>query len=731
MSYEQLGGGGGQDSRLHVSDTQPDSSIVTEGDLWSKTTSNELFRATDSSTFVSTEGGGADAVTAAGTLDSGRFVIGQGSKTVRTRNANLDANDNFLGVNSLSFTAPSTLTIASGDIAVTRNFHLVAGQSGVDDDLIGITGGTTGRELLIRPSLDSVTITVKHNGSAGAADNILLAGGLDYVMSNEEDTLSLYYDNSLDTNGAWIEVSRSVSTGAAHAMDGAEHTVGTQGDVVYAGAAGDWALLGAGTSGQVLGTLGAGADPAWINAAGGGDVTGAANLDDNTLIKGDGGAKGVQDSGVTLSDGDEMAGLTLDDFTNEIDADRLHVQVRNESGGTLTKGTPIYISGYSVGLDIVLVAKADSDGSGTMPAIGLIEEDIANNATGKCVTEGRLSGVVTNTFSVGDILYISTTAGVLTATKPTGATELIQSIGEVLRSHATLGIIEIEGAGRTNDVPNTVFPVDDASSDPLIDVDAAADGTEDSFARKDHQHPKHHAKYTDAEAITAVEGEATLVLAGDVTIDGAKSLSVDVINEKDAAAGVTIDGVLIKDSGVPEAVVTAHEAAIDHDALTNFVALEHVPVTDATSDPLVDGDAAADGSEATVARKDHVHPKHHSNEAAIEFIIDGGGSAITTGVKGYLEIPFACTIKAVRLLADQSGSIVVDIWKDTYANFPPLDADSITASAVPTITTAVKSEDATLTGWTTAVTKGDILGFNVDSITTHERVTVSLSIEKT
>lgn len=55
---------------------------------------------------------------------------------------------------------------------------------------------------------------------------------------------------------------------------------------------------------------------------------------------------------------------------------------------------------------------------------------------------------------------------------------------------------------------------DDATSDPLIDDDAAADGTEESFARKDHVHPKHHAKYTNAEAVTAIEAEATVVLAG-------------------------------------------------------------------------------------------------------------------------------------------------------------------------------------------------------------------------
>lgn len=116
---------------------------------------------------------------------------------------------------------------------------------------------------------------------------------------------------------------------------------------------------------------------------------------------------------------------------------------------------------------------------------------------------------------------------------------------------------------------------------------------------------------------------------------------------------------------------------------------------------------------------------------AIEFIIDGGGSTITTGVKGDLEIPFACTITAARMLADQSGSIVIDIWKDTYANYPPTVADTITASAKPTISTATKSEDSTLTGWTTSVSAGNILRFNVDSVTTIQRVTVSLTCVKT
>ena len=113
---------------------------------------------------------------------------------------------------------------------------------------------------------------------------------------------------------------------------------------------------------------------------------------------------------------------------------------------------------------------------------------------------------------------------------------------------------------------------------------------------------------------------------------------------------------------------------------------------------------------------------------AITFVVDGGGSAITTGIKADVYVPYAATITAVTMLADQSGSIVVDIWKDSYANYPPTDADSITAAAVPTITTATKSQDTTLTGWTTSISAGDTLRFNVDSITTVTRLTLALTV---
>lgn len=118
-------------------------------------------------------------------------------------------------------------------------------------------------------------------------------------------------------------------------------------------------------------------------------------------------------------------------------------------------------------------------------------------------------------------------------------------------------------------------------------------------------------------------------------------------------------------------------------------------------------------------------------QSSIEIVIDGSGSAITTGVKGYLEVPFDCTITASRMLADQSGSIKVDIWKDTYAAYPPTNADTITGGNEPEIVAGLKDEDTTLTSWSTSLTDGDILGFNVDSATTVTRVTLSLTVRRT
>jgi hypothetical protein len=117
--------------------------------------------------------------------------------------------------------------------------------------------------------------------------------------------------------------------------------------------------------------------------------------------------------------------------------------------------------------------------------------------------------------------------------------------------------------------------------------------------------------------------------------------------------------------------------------------------------------------------------------SALEISLGDGTNVIAVGSKVRVYCPYAFAILGVTMGADQSGSVVVDIWKDTHANYPPTNADSITASAKPTISAATKSQDNTLTGWTKTVDADTWLFFNVDSCSTITQVTLALKINRT
>jgi len=118
----------------------------------------------------------------------------------------------------------------------------------------------------------------------------------------------------------------------------------------------------------------------------------------------------------------------------------------------------------------------------------------------------------------------------------------------------------------------------------------------------------------------------------------------------------------------------------------------------------------------------------------VGLVIDGSGEEITTGVKGFVTVPVTGSIIAWRLLstdaAATAGDIVIDVWKDTFANYPPTNGESITNGNEPELSGANSAEDTNLADWTTqAVTEGDVLGFNVDSVADVTRVSLVLEIE--
>jgi len=147
----------------------------------------------------------------------------------------------------------------------------------------------------------------------------------------------------------------------------------------------------------------------------------------------------------------------------------------------------------------------------------------------------------------------------------------------------------------------------------------------------------------------------------------------------------------------------------------------------------VDGTLAAN-SDAKIASqkatKTYVDAKVAAGggTAAVGIVIDGGGSAPATGSKGYVQVPYNATITGWTMLANVSGSAQITVKKSTYSGFPT--TSSIVASAPPAISSAQNATSTTLTGWTTSLTLGDVLEFNLDSVTTITRLILQLQVTR-
>jgi hypothetical protein len=116
-----------------------------------------------------------------------------GSKTnLKTRLAISLADDG-----TLEFADSSVLTIASGAITVTQNWHRVATEGGgATDDLVTINGlANDGAFLLLRPSTSN-DIVLKHG-----TGNISCVSGADITLSDTNTFAILIYDANLT---AWI-----------------------------------------------------------------------------------------------------------------------------------------------------------------------------------------------------------------------------------------------------------------------------------------------------------------------------------------------------------------------------------------------------------------------------------------------------------------------------------------------------------------------------------------------
>lgn len=212
----------------------------------------------------------------------------------------------------------------------------------------------------------------------------------------------------------------------------------------------------------------------WQNstAASSGDVVGPASATDNALVRFDGSTgKLIQNSTAILSDAGalDVANVTTDYLQIDTAATTTSavgritwdagegtatlglaggnvnlqlgqenvVRVYNGSGATITNGSVVAVTGAQGQRPSVVLADADSEPL-SAATLGIATENIANGAEGFVATFGVVNGLDTSAFTAGTPVYLSQTAGGLTATRPSAPAHTV-FIGWVLHVNASSG----------------------------------------------------------------------------------------------------------------------------------------------------------------------------------------------------------------------------------------------------------------------------------------------------
>ncbi len=111
----------------------------------------------------------------------------------------------------------------------------------------------------------------------------------------------------------------------------------------------------------------------------------------------------------------------------------------------------------------------------------------------------------------------------------------------------------------------------------------------------------------------------------------------------------------------------------------------------------------------------------------INYVVDNGSRPMTIGNKGYLTIDVTGNIQSFVLLADNIGTLELDIRKCNFDDFPA--GTSICGNSRPELNNEVKKSDITLTGWTKQLNAGDILQYEVINVsTTLKKFAIALKV---
>lgn len=127
-------------------------------------------------------------------------------------------------------------------------------------------------------------------------------------------------------------------------------------------------------------------------------------------------------------------------FPTTLSSNKMTVEVSNQSGSLIAKGSVVYINGTHGNLPTIALSQANSEANSTK-TFGIVENDISSGSNGLIIKLGLLENLNTFGITEGVTLWLSpTVAGGYTTTKPSAPNHAVV-VGVCTRAHPTLGTI--------------------------------------------------------------------------------------------------------------------------------------------------------------------------------------------------------------------------------------------------------------------------------------------------
>jgi hypothetical protein len=264
-------------------------------------------------------------------------------------------------------------------------------------------------------------------------------------------------------------------------------------------------------------------------------------------------------------------------------AGNFYVHVRNSSGGELTAGTAVYATGSVGNTDRITVAACDPTDPLKMPAIGVMETTLAQNGDGDAVILGELRPFNSNSYQLGDQLYVGA-GGAMVATIP--ASGEVQQVGSVVRVNVNTGTILVNtgaamarvgftGAyGDLSGLPLIPAPTN-AAPQPLAATAAIGSGTD--YALGNHQHQR------DSDVIVIPVGdESTALTTGTNRVRFRMPFAATLLAVRANVNTAPTGSTLIVDVNEAGASVLGTKLSIDATEFSSTTAASAATITDSS-----------------------------------------------------------------------------------------------------------------------------------------------------